>query len=228
VETLTYRPRGGRAVTVPAETLLVHEGVVPSIHVTLAAGCEHDWHDDQLCFTPRLDAWGMSSRADLYVAGDGAGIGGAEAAGLRGDIAAVGIAFRLGKLSEPEADRQAAPLRRALHRALAPRRFLDALYRPRAEVFAPARETVVCRCEEVTAEQILNAAGDAGPNQVKAFTRAGMGPCQGRQCGYTVAHMLARSQGRPVGDVGFFHIRPPLRPVSLGELAALEVEETVS
>jgi hypothetical protein len=54
-----------------------------------------------------------------------------------------------------------------------------------------------------------------------------MGPCQGRQCGYTVSHLLAGRQNRSVGEVGFFHIRPPLKPVSLGELAGLQVEESV-
>jgi NADPH-dependent 2,4-dienoyl-CoA reductase/sulfur reductase-like enzyme len=225
LETLTYRPRGGRAVTVPAELLLTHEGVVPSIHVSLAMGCEHEWRDDQLCFAPRLDGWGESSRAGLYVAGDGAGIGGAEAARQRGEIAALGVACRLGRMSKEEATQRAKPFRRALEKALAPRRFLDALYRPRPEVFAPAEETVVCRCEEVTAGQIRRAAGNGGPNQLKAFTRAGMGPCQGRQCGYTVSHLLARSLGTSAAEVGFFHVRPPLKPVTLGELATLEVEE---
>lgn len=227
LQTLTYRRRGGHEVTVPAELLLVHEGVVPSIHFTLALGCRHDWHDGQLCFMPQLDAWGESGREGLFVAGDGAGIGGAVAACLRGEIAALGVARRLGRLPEAEAARLAAPFRRALARALAPRRFLDALYRPRPEIFAPTAKTVVCRCEEVTAGQVLAAAGDGGPNQAKAFTRAGMGPCQGRQCGYTVSHLLAGHQGKSVGEVGFFHIRPPLRPVSLGELASLQVEETV-
>ena len=228
LQSITYRQRDGRAATVPAELLLVHEGVVPSIHFTLALGCRHDWHDGQLCFVPRLDAWGESSREGLFVAGDGAGIGGAVAARLRGEIAALGIARRLGKLSEAEAARQAGAFRRALARALAPRAFLDALYRPRQEIFAPAADTLVCRCEEVTVGQVLAAAGDGGPNQVKAFTRAGMGPCQGRQCGYTVSHLLAGCQGKGVGEVGFFHIRPPLKPVSLGELASLHVEEAAS
>src|SRR3546814_6301695 len=53
LQTLTYRRRRGREVTVPAELLLVHEGVVPSIHFTLALGCQHDWDDGQLCFVPQ-------------------------------------------------------------------------------------------------------------------------------------------------------------------------------
>jgi hypothetical protein len=52
-----------------------------------------------------------------------------------------------------------------------------------------------------------------------------MGPCQGRQCGYTVAHLLAAAQQRPVEEVGLFRIRPPLKPVTLGELASLDETE---
>jgi Sarcosine oxidase A3 domain len=86
----------------------------------------------------------------------------------------------------------------------------------------------VCRCEELTARDIRAAAvGTPGPNQVKAFTRAGMGPCQGRQCGYTVSHLVAAAQKRPVAEVGFYRIRPPLKPVTLGELASLDRPETV-
>jgi hypothetical protein len=49
-----------------------------------------------------------------------------------------------------------------------------------------------------------------------------MGPCQGRQCGYSVQALLAECHHIPVRDVKFFNIRPPLKPVSLGEIASLE------
>ena len=228
VSAVRYRTSDGRERTESASMLLVHEGVVPNIHPTMALGCAHDWSDDQLCWAPALDRWGETSLAGLFVAGDGAGIAGARAAGLRGELAAIGIARRLGRLDEGEADRRAGGLRRRLGRELAVRPFLDALFRPRPAVFAPHDDTVVCRCEELTARDIRAAAvGTPGPNQVKAFTRAGMGPCQGRQCGYTVSHLLAAAQKRPVAEVGFYRIRPPLKPVTLGELASLDRPETV-
>lgn len=222
-----YRDRHGREHDAPASALLVHEGVVPGVHVTMALDCRHAWRADQQCWAPVTDAWGETSRPGVFVAGDGAGIGGARAALLAGEVAALGIARRLGRLDDRQAGREARPLRRRQRHALAARPFIDALYRPRPEVFAPADHTVVCRCESLTAGTIRAAAGagSVGPNQVKAFTRAGMGPCQGRQCGYTVAHLLAAAQGRPVAEVGFYRIRPPLKPVTLGELAALEVPE---
>ena len=171
--------------------------------------------------------WGESSQANVFVAGDGAGIGGAEAAEPRGRLAALRVAARLGKLGDDEAEAAARVERKQLSHALALRPFLDALYAPRPQVFAPADETMVCRCEEVTAGELRERAtqGRPGPNQLKAFTRAGMGPCQGRQCGYTMAHIVAAAQNRPIEEVGFYRIRPPLKPVTLGELASLDTRE---
>jgi hypothetical protein len=48
-----------------------------------------------------------------------------------------------------------------------------------------------------------------------------MGPCQGRQCGYSVNRLLSQEYGIDPAQVGFFRIRPPLKPVTLGELASL-------
>jgi NADPH-dependent 2,4-dienoyl-CoA reductase/sulfur reductase-like enzyme len=227
LERLRYRTEDGHEQTVEAEVLLVHEGLVPNIHVPLALGCDVTWCATQSCAVPVLDDWGGSSRPGVYVVGDAAGIGGAEAAEPRGVLAAIAVARRLGRLDEAAAAAAAGPQRRLLAHALALRPFLDALYAPRPQVFAPTDETIVCRCEEVTAGELRACAreGRPGPNQVKAFTRAGMGPCQGRQCGYTVAHLLAAAQQRPVEEVGLFRIRPPLKPVTLGELASLDETE---
>ncbi len=224
VEHLVFRTAAGKSQRVAAELLLIHEGVVPSIHITQALGCAHEWRADQRCFAPTLDAWGQTSKPGIFSAGDGAGIGGARAACTLGELAALGVAVRTGALTEDDARRLAAPLRSRLAAQLAIRPMLDALYPPRADIFEPADETVVCRCEELTAGQIRAAAriGQPGPNQIKAFTRAGMGPCQGRQCGYTVAHILAAAHGKRVEHVGFYRIRPPLKPLTLGELASLD------
>ncbi len=227
LERLHYQTEDGREGEVAAEVLLVHEGVVPNIHAPLALGCAVSWHAGQHCYVPELDSWGETSQMNVFVAGDGAGIGGAEAAEPRGRIAALRVAARLGKLGEGVAESAARPERSRLSRALALRPFLDALYAPRPQVFAPADETLVCRCEEVTAGELRARVvqGRPGPNQIKAFTRAGMGPCQGRQCGYTMAHIVAAAQNRPVEEVGFYRIRPPLKPVTLGELASLDERE---
>jgi NADPH-dependent 2,4-dienoyl-CoA reductase/sulfur reductase-like enzyme len=227
LEAIEYATAGASGQRVPATLLLVHEGVVPSIHMTRAIDCRHAWDAAQSCFVPQVDEWNQSSQPGLFVAGDGAGIGGAKAACLRGELAAIGMALQAGRLDPASARGDAAPLRAALRRELALRPLLDAMYPPRADTRRPADETIVCRCEELTAGEIRRAAtiGRPGPNQIKSLTRAGMGPCQGRQCGYTVAHILADVQSRPVAEVGFYRVRPPLKPLTLGELAALDIEE---
>ncbi|MNU47654.1 Hydrogen cyanide synthase subunit HcnB [compost metagenome] len=218
---------GGSTARAPARVLLSHEGVVPSIHMTRALECDHTWNPRQACLAPDLDEWGQTSRQGVYVAGDGAGIGGAQAACVRGELVAVGIARRAGLLTQHAAAALAAPLREKLAGLLRLRPMLDALYPPREGIFSPPDDTIVCRCEELTAGDIRKAAaiGQPGPNQIKSYTRAGMGPCQGRQCGYTVAHILGAEQKRPVAEVGFYRIRPPLKPLTLGELASLDIEE---
>lgn len=227
LEMIRYRVASGREETVPADVLLVHEGVVPSVHIAMALGSAMTWCDAQDCFVPTLNSWGESSQPNIFIAGDGAGIAGAKAAVLRGEIAVFGIAAKLGRLTPDAADEATRSVRLKLDHELALRPFLDALFRPREAVFVPDDETVVCRCEEIKAREIRNMArvGSPGPNQVKAFTRAGMGPCQGRQCGYTVTRILAAAEDRPMQDVGFYHVRPPLKPVTLGELASLRESE---
>jgi thioredoxin reductase len=226
IEAVRYRTADGREATIPAELLLVHEGVVPNIHAPLALGCTVEWRDDQDCYAPVLDTWGETSQANLFVAGDGAGIAGAVAAQLRGELAGLRVAERLGRTNAASSAQEAQPLLRRLGRELSLRPFLDALFKPRANIFVPADDTIVCRCEEITARDVraMVAIGEPGANQVKAFTRAGMGPCQGRQCGYTVTRILAEAEKRAPADVGYYRVRPPLKPITLGELAALEQE----
>ncbi len=79
---------GGRRETIPAELLLLHQGVVPNVNLAMAAGIEHRWDDLQLCWSPVLDRDGSTSVEGIAIAGDGAGIGGAAAAIVRGRIAA--------------------------------------------------------------------------------------------------------------------------------------------
>lgn len=227
VEHIEYTLRDGRRERVPARVVLVHEGVIPAIHMTSALGCAHHWSEAQACWVPDVDSWSQTSQAGIYVAGDGAGIGGAMAACVGGEVAAVGMALQAGRLSAQQARDRAQPLRARLADELRIRPLLDAMYPPRPGISNPPDDTVVCRCEELTAGDIRKAAsvGRPGPNQIKSITRAGMGPCQGRQCGYTIAHILANAQGRPAAQVGFYRIRPPLKPLTLGELASLDTED---
>lgn len=227
LERLHYVTSNGKTNFVDATLLLVHEGIIPTIHPTLALGCEHKWNAEQDSFSPLLDKWGETSEAGVFVAGDGAGIGGATVACLKGEIAALRIVMKAGRLSKAEGFAAMHPIEVKLKRALLARPFLDKLYRPRKSVFKPEDRTLVCRCEEVSAGTIRNQAmaGKIDPNRIKAFTRAGMGPCQGRQCNYTVANILAHAADESVPNIGLFRVRPPFKPLSLGELSSLNTEE---
>ncbi|SMX48133.1 FAD/NAD(P)-dependent oxidoreductase [Maliponia aquimaris] len=222
-EAVVFRA-GGRDHRIACDTVLLHHGVVPNTQAARSLGVAHRWDKGQACFAPVLDAWGGTDKDGVLIAGDGGGIGGAKAAEFAGRIAALKVAGDLGKLTEPARDAQAAPLLKQRAQELAIRPFLDAAYPPYAEALAPADATVVCRCEEVTAGDIRGYAklGCLGPNQAKAFGRAGMGPCQGRYCGLTVTVLLAKAHGQTPDETGYYRIRPPLKPVTLGELAAME------
>lgn len=212
-----------RAHRIACDTVFLHHGVVPNSQAARSLGVTHLWRAEQACFAPVLDDWGGADVPGVFIAGDGGGIGGAKAAEYSGRLAALRVAQSAGRLTEADRDRRAVPLRTALAREMAARPFLDAAYPPASEALVPADTTIVCRCEEVTAGTIRGHVklGCLGPNQAKAFGRAGMGPCQGRYCGLTVTALLAEANGRTPDETGYYRIRPPLKPVTLGELAAM-------
>ena len=220
LETVSFRTADGGGRTLPADVLLLHQGVVPETHLAMAAGVRHRWDAQQLCWTPVVDANGGTNVPGLLIAGDAAGIGGAQAAAWRGVLAAIAV------IEAMEPGRQ-LPHARLARTALAQfrrgRRFIDALYRPSRHFRVAADDTIVCRCEEVTAGEIRAAidAGCTGPNQVKAFTRCGMGPCQGRECGLTVTELVAERLRVPHGLAGHFTARFPARPVTVAEIASV-------
>lgn len=225
-EAVQFRHKG-RAVTLKTALVVLHEGVIPNQQITRLTECAHDWNPAQDCFEPRTDDWGNASVAGLMIAGDGAGIGGAWAAEAGGRLAGIEAARAAGRLDEAARDAQAAPLR-ARHKALIRGRgFLEVLYAPSALV--PKDDaTIVCRCEEITAGQIREAVaiGGLGPNQVKSYLRCGMGPCQGRMCGPVVTAIIARERGVSPEEVGYFRIRPPLKPIPLAAIAKAETEDS--
>jgi NADPH-dependent 2,4-dienoyl-CoA reductase/sulfur reductase-like enzyme len=226
VQSVRYDAEGA-AHSIPVDLLLLHQGVVPSINLALAAGCALRWNERQLCFEPAVDDWGGTGTAGLYIAGDVRRISGARAAIASGRLSALAVANALGRIDSRARDDKAAGEREALANAKRGRAFFDTLYRPADAFRIPDGATIACRCEEVTAQQIVDATmrGCVGPNQVKAFVRCGMGPCQGRMCGLTVTEIIAKTRGVPPAQVGYFRQRFPATPITLGELASLPIDE---
>jgi NADPH-dependent 2,4-dienoyl-CoA reductase/sulfur reductase-like enzyme len=209
VRRVSFRTRDGWQ-SEAADLLLLHDGVIPSVQITRALGCAHTWSETQRCWQPAVDDWGRTSVPHILVAGDGAGIGGAATAILSGRIAVLGLAG---------GDASALRIERSRYLALRP--LLDTLFASR-----PMRlddTTLVCRCEEVTAGAVRQAAraGCQGANQLKAYTRCGMGPCQGRMCGPVAAEVLAEALGVAVSDVEPLRTRFPTKPVTVSALTNL-------
>lgn len=215
----------GHTQRITCDTVFLHHGVVPNVQAARSLGIAHTWDAAQQCFVPKRDEWGQSDKEGVFIAGDSAGIGGAKAAEYAGTLAALQIAFAAERLTREDRDRCAAKLRAKLAHEQAARPFLDAAYPPYAQALLPDDSTVICRCEEITAGDIRGYAklGCIGPNQTKAFGRAGMGPCQGRYCGLSVTALLADARGQTPDETGYYRIRPPLKPVTLSELAGMEV-----
>ena len=116
---------------------------------------------------------------------------------------------------------RAVDLEKKLEDAGAVRPFLERLYRPHLSL--PPDEAIVCRCEEITAGEIrrIAATGCPGPNQMKSFCRAGMGPCQGRMCSLTVTRLMADVQQADPSEIGHYRLRMPIKPVTVAEMAQL-------
>ncbi len=210
-----------------ADLVLLHQGVVPNLQLALAAGCAVVWNPARAAFEPRTDDWGRTTVPGIAIAGDAGGIEGAEAAEARGRLAALGVLAAMGAIADGERDRAAQPWRRRLARARSGRAFLDALFLPDRRFRLPEEGTTLCRCEGVTAGAVREAiaAGAHSADRVKAMTRAGMGPCQGRMCLLPVIETLADARRVPPSTLAPWRIRSPVVPLPLAALATLPSAE---
>ena len=144
---------------VECDTLALGFGFVPSSELARQAGCAYRWQAEAGGWVVGHDEWMGTSIASVAVAGEITGIAGAEQAAEEGRLAALGVLDGLGRLDGREAERRAAPVRRRLARQ---RRFSSLVRRrfaPRLDALAALAtdETVVCRCEEVTAGELREA-----------------------------------------------------------------------
>lgn len=87
-------------------------------------------------------------------------------------------------------------------------------------------ETVICRCEDITQEQVEDAidSGITDPEELKRFLHVGMGPCQGRTCGRLVIRILATKLNKPVSELTSPRQRPPLISIPISSVLGEEDE----
>jgi glycine/D-amino acid oxidase-like deaminating enzyme len=158
------------------------------------------------------DEEGRTDIPGVFAIGDGAAIGGSRVAFARGRLAGLAAAREIGL-----APTEDAAARRELARAVAFQRALWRIFAaPAFDPEAIADATTVCRCEEVTAGA-LRAAMAGGARSLAALkkeTRAGMGRCQGRMCGATVARLA----GAPAAEAAFAAPRAPIKPIPAAAL----------
>jgi NADPH-dependent 2,4-dienoyl-CoA reductase/sulfur reductase-like enzyme len=224
---VSYKSNHGTE-TMDARVLLVHEGIVPRCDLTRQIGIRHLWDPVQRYWHPKTTLRGGTEMKAIHVAGDGAFVHGGLSAELKGSLAALDIAASLKALPNRNRTVTNRGLKQRLYRELAPRPFVDALYRPRPNLYTAAPDTLVCRCEALTAGDIRQAIAEGcrEPNEIKAMTRCGMGPCQARMCGIALAEITADTLSLEPFNIKSLTIRPPVRNIALAELAGLSLLET--
>jgi NADPH-dependent 2,4-dienoyl-CoA reductase/sulfur reductase-like enzyme len=193
----------------------------PETQLADLAGCEFTFDDAAQQWLPQIDEDGRSSVKGVYLAGDGARVRGADAAERSGRLAALSALADLGiRAASP------ATLRADLARFT---RFAAGL---RAAFPWPARfaaslpdDTMVCRCEAITAgelRRVVRETGAAEAIRAKAFSRVGMGRCQGRFCAHAGAEVIAAEARVPLSSVGRLRGQAPVKPMPV----ALEEQAT--
>ena len=225
LEAVRYRDRRGREHRIACTGLGIGYSVKSEVQLAELAGCEMAFDPLAQQWLPQADEDGRALSGAVYLAGDGAGVAGADAAEVRGRLAALALLADKGIAADRALlARQRAKLRRIM-------RFRDALERAMPTPFHMARtlpdETVICRCEAITAGEIRQgrALDPAEMNRAKAFTRVGMGRCQGRVCGPAAAQILAAARGCKVEEVGRLRGQAPVKPLAIRAGAEAAVED---
>ncbi len=226
VQGLAYCDAAGRQREVACDAVAFGYGLKSEWQLADLAGCDFEWDVGTHQWRVVQDALGRGSADGVYLAGDGARIAGADVAELAGERAARAILLDGGDQAQQaplERVRQAiaahAPLRRAIERAF-----------PFPAGFAASLpdDCILCRCEAVSAGALRAAVRDLGAddvNRAKAFSRVGMGRCQGRVCGPAACEIVARELGCSPARAGRLRSQPPVKPLPI---AAFEEQPDVA
>lgn len=220
VTAIAWRDASGNEQRVACDAVGIGWGLKPEAQLADLAGVPFRHDPLQHNWVPVRDAAGRTPVDGIYLAGDGAGIGGAEVAELAGARTALALLQDAGR---PVDAAEAAWLD---GRLAGQARFRAALERafpfPAALARSLADDAILCRCEGLRAGELRAAAraeAATGPapemNRAKAFTRVGMGRCQGRVCGAAAAEILAAELGCDVAAIGRLRGQPPVKPIPI-------------
>ncbi|BCQ29663.1 FAD-dependent oxidoreductase (plasmid) [Caballeronia sp. NK8] len=180
------------------------------------AGCEFRFDEALQQWLPVADEDGRSNVQGVYLAGDGARVRGADAAERAGRLAALAALKDIGMArDEDEVSRLRVQLSRFTRFAAGLR---TAFPWPARLAAALPDETIVCRCEAITAgelRRVVNEMGAQEANRAKAFSRVGMGRCQGRFCAHAGAEVIAAEARVPLEAVGRLRGQAPVKPLPM-------------
>jgi NADPH-dependent 2,4-dienoyl-CoA reductase/sulfur reductase-like enzyme len=181
-------------------------------HLADLAGARFQRDERFSQWLPETDMFGRATK-DVYLAGDGMRILGADGAECAGALAAIGCLQDMA-LTAPDPSSYLGRLKRMM-------RFAKGIARafpwPEKMIRTLSDETVLCRCEGVTVGQLRKTTDWSGPeaNRAKSLGRVGMGRCQGRYCQLAGAEIIAAEVNLPVARVGRLRSQPPARPAPI-------------
>jgi thioredoxin reductase len=219
----------GSTREIDCDTVAVGYGFTPQTEIPLQLGCAME-QDADGSLIARVDSCQRSTVDGVYIAGEACGVGGARLAVIEGELAGLHAAY---STTGSTVDRRR--LARLLRQRASQRSFAAAMHQaypvPDGWQTWLEQDTIVCRCEEVTAGAISEAVTDLGatdPRAVKLYARPGMGLCQGRVCGYATTCLVARANNRrpTADDLRGMAARPIAQPITLGALAAGSSEDS--
>lgn len=216
------RPRLEESRTLSVDSILTNFGFVPGLQFARLMTCKTVWDPAGSCWVASCDADQRSSVPHVLVAGEITGIAGHRVALAEGTIAGLRAAADLDFLSSDEFESRSREPRRQRERHQSFADYLKRTFAPPPGLYeSMPDDTIVCRCEEVTAGQVKALAVEwkGSLRAIKQCTRAGMGQCQGRICESTIARLTATASGRTLEGVGRDTARPQIKPVSLSALS---------
>lgn len=216
VRAISYRSRDGATHQLVCDAVALGYHLRPETQLADLARCEFRYDAETRQWLPAVDPDGRSTTPGVYLAGDGARVLGADGAEIAGKLAAYALLQDLGR-PVPEAERDALRREREVMDRFR-QGLVEAFPWPAGQAARLPDETIVCRCEAITAgelRRVVNQMGACEANRAKAFSRVGMGRCQGRYCGHAGAEVIAHAAGIPLEQVGRLRGQAPVKPLTI-------------
>ncbi|WP_375197143.1 FAD-dependent oxidoreductase [Sphingobium sp.] len=220
VSAVRFRDASGVEKTIGCDAVAVGYHLRPETQLADLARCEFAFDPGTRQWLPRRDEDGRASTEGIYLAGDGVKILGARAAEASGKLAALAALSDFGLPVDGAA--MTALRRDVAGYARFARGLAKAFPWPAHQAAALPDEAIVCRCEAVSAgdlRSVMRETGAIEANRAKAFSRVGMGRCQGRYCGLAATEIIAAQAKIPVEQVGRLRGQAPVKPlpIAIGE-----------